>query len=311
MSGTRQWQALQQSGALEGLAGYQFEVEVNWRGPSQSISLVPLIVTANFFDVLGVPVAMGRGFTAAEADAERNPNLAVVSHGFWQAAARRRSRGRRPDARLQRACPTRCWASFPGAPRISGLRPRAGSLSASEPAVDAGSRRTARGRGGARRPVARRTKRGRREEPRWRLPVNVSARSPTTRGSATPSQFSPVGGLGGEFATVGGLLRRAPHRRRSDPRDRLRQRGRPAPGAQHRPAARDCDPRRARREPRAAGPAAADGRVVARRVRHGLRSAADVVPDDADQADHAAGADADRGARRDSTAGFSCTRRSS
>ncbi len=79
-----QWQALQQSGALEGLAGYQFEVEVNWRGPTQSLSLIPLIVTANFFDVLGVPVAMGRGFTAAEADAARNPNVAVVSHGFWQ-----------------------------------------------------------------------------------------------------------------------------------------------------------------------------------------------------------------------------------
>ena len=80
----RQWQALQESGALQGLAGYQFETEVNWRGPSESISLVPLIVTANFFDVLGVPVAMGRGFTAAEADAGRNPNVAVVSHGFWQ-----------------------------------------------------------------------------------------------------------------------------------------------------------------------------------------------------------------------------------
>jgi predicted permease len=79
-----QWQALQQSGALQGLAGYQFEVEVNWRGPNQAISLVPLIVTANFFDVLGVPVAMGRGFTAAEADANRNPDVAVISHGFWQ-----------------------------------------------------------------------------------------------------------------------------------------------------------------------------------------------------------------------------------
>jgi len=79
-----QWRALEQSAALGGLAGYQFEVEVNWRGPGQSLSLVPLIVTANFFDVLGVPVAMGRGFTAAEADESRNPNVAVVSHGFWQ-----------------------------------------------------------------------------------------------------------------------------------------------------------------------------------------------------------------------------------
>ncbi len=80
----RQWQALDQSGALAGLAGYQFEREVNWRGPEQSVSMVPLIVSANFFDVLGLPIAMGRGFTAAEAAADRYPNVVVVSHGFWQ-----------------------------------------------------------------------------------------------------------------------------------------------------------------------------------------------------------------------------------
>jgi predicted permease len=80
----RQWQALERSGALAGLAGYQFEREVNWRGPDQSVSVIPLIVTANFFDVLGVPIAMGRGFTAAEAQAEQHPAVAVISHGFWQ-----------------------------------------------------------------------------------------------------------------------------------------------------------------------------------------------------------------------------------
>jgi predicted permease len=80
----RQWQDLEQSGALAGLAGYQIEVEANWRGPERSFTLIPLIVTANFFDVLGVPVAMGRGFTAAEAQAERQPKVVVISHGFWQ-----------------------------------------------------------------------------------------------------------------------------------------------------------------------------------------------------------------------------------
>jgi predicted permease len=79
-----QWQALQQTEVLRGLAGYRIEVEVNWRGPDQSVSLLPMIVTANFFDVLGVPVAMGRAFTAAEADADRHPRVAVISHGFWQ-----------------------------------------------------------------------------------------------------------------------------------------------------------------------------------------------------------------------------------
>jgi putative ABC transport system permease protein len=80
----RQWQALQESGALGGLAGYQIETDVNWRGPDQSVSLLPLIVTANFFDVLGAPIALGRGFTAAEADAAQHPAVAVISHAFWQ-----------------------------------------------------------------------------------------------------------------------------------------------------------------------------------------------------------------------------------
>jgi len=80
----RQWQALDNSRALNGLAGYQIEVEVNWRGPDSSASLIPLIVTANFFDVLGTPLAMGRAFTADEAAAGRHPDVAVISHGFWQ-----------------------------------------------------------------------------------------------------------------------------------------------------------------------------------------------------------------------------------
>lgn len=80
----RQWQLLEDSHALDGLAGYQIESEVNWRGPASSVSLVPLIVTSNFFDVLDVPMAIGRGFTANEAAAERHPDVAVISHGFWQ-----------------------------------------------------------------------------------------------------------------------------------------------------------------------------------------------------------------------------------
>ena len=80
----RQWQALQESGALAGVAGYQIEREVTWRHGDHTTLLMPLIVTANFFDLLGVPVATGRGFTAVEAAAERDPRVAVVSHGFWQ-----------------------------------------------------------------------------------------------------------------------------------------------------------------------------------------------------------------------------------
>jgi predicted permease len=80
----RQWRDLDQSGALAGLTGFNIEASVNWRGPEQTISLMPLIVAANFFDVIGTPVAMGRGFTAAEARAELDPTVAVITHRFWQ-----------------------------------------------------------------------------------------------------------------------------------------------------------------------------------------------------------------------------------
>ncbi|HEU4936995.1 MAG TPA: ABC transporter permease, partial [Vicinamibacterales bacterium] len=80
----RQWRLLEESHALHGLAGFQIESEVNWRGPGSSVSLIPLIVTSNFFDVLGVPMAVGRSFTTNEAAAEIHPDLAIVSHGFWQ-----------------------------------------------------------------------------------------------------------------------------------------------------------------------------------------------------------------------------------
>ncbi|HXW05594.1 MAG TPA: ABC transporter permease [Vicinamibacterales bacterium] len=56
---------------------------MNWRNRDESVAIVPLFVTANFFDVVGVPIGRGRGFGTAEAQAERTPRLAVVSHRFW------------------------------------------------------------------------------------------------------------------------------------------------------------------------------------------------------------------------------------
>ena len=55
------WRELDESGVLDGVAGHQIETDVNWRGRDVSISVTPLVVTANFFDVIGVPLAMGRG----------------------------------------------------------------------------------------------------------------------------------------------------------------------------------------------------------------------------------------------------------
>ena len=78
------WRELQESGVLAGFAGYNIEGTINWRDGDRTVTLVPMIVTANFFDLLGVPVAQGRAFTAEEAAAERNPRVVVVSDTFWR-----------------------------------------------------------------------------------------------------------------------------------------------------------------------------------------------------------------------------------
>ena len=78
------WRDLEQSGALAGIAGYSIESTVTWRGPEHSESVGVMIVTPNFFEVIGVPVALGRGFTAREASPELDPAIAVVSYRFWR-----------------------------------------------------------------------------------------------------------------------------------------------------------------------------------------------------------------------------------
>ncbi len=77
------WRTLQQSGALEQVGGYQIERDVTLGLGGASTTVLPLIVTANYFDLLDVPFALGRGFSADEAAAERDARVAVVSHGFW------------------------------------------------------------------------------------------------------------------------------------------------------------------------------------------------------------------------------------
>ena len=79
------WKALDEAGVLDGIAGYHIEGSANIRQGDRTDAVVPMLVTANFFDVLGVPVALGRGFTAIEAAAERDPRVVVVSDGFWRA----------------------------------------------------------------------------------------------------------------------------------------------------------------------------------------------------------------------------------
>src|SRR4029453_8715701 len=74
---------LQASGIFESVAGFR-RATLNLRGRDQGERVSGLAVTANFFEMLGVPTAIGRPFTAAEAAAESHPRLAVLSFRFWQ-----------------------------------------------------------------------------------------------------------------------------------------------------------------------------------------------------------------------------------
>ena len=80
----QKWLDLDASDALADIAGYSVESELNWRNGDAVTALTPMLVTANFFDVTGVPVGLGRPFTAAEARAEDSPHVVLVSHAFWQ-----------------------------------------------------------------------------------------------------------------------------------------------------------------------------------------------------------------------------------
>jgi predicted permease len=80
----QRWLDLKASDVLQDIGGFSIEKELNWRNGDVVTSVMPMVVTANFFDVTGVPVVIGRPFTAAEARAESDPRFVVVSHSFWQ-----------------------------------------------------------------------------------------------------------------------------------------------------------------------------------------------------------------------------------
>jgi predicted permease len=80
----QRWRDLEASGGLAHIAGYSIEQNINWLDDGAAVSVTPMLVTANFFEVTGVPIALGRGFSSAEARAELDPHVAVISHEFWQ-----------------------------------------------------------------------------------------------------------------------------------------------------------------------------------------------------------------------------------
>lgn len=75
---------LRDSDAFAGVAGFRVSA-LNRRVDDDLERVGALIVTANFFDVLGIPTQLGRPFHAGEAQPERSPRLVVIDHAFWRA----------------------------------------------------------------------------------------------------------------------------------------------------------------------------------------------------------------------------------
>jgi putative ABC transport system permease protein len=69
--------------ALEGLAGSSYVRGIIAAG-SRGALVTGEAVTANYFDLLGIPLEHGRGFRADENITPNASPVIVVSHGFWQ-----------------------------------------------------------------------------------------------------------------------------------------------------------------------------------------------------------------------------------
>ena len=63
------------------LARYQVPLSMSWKGGTERVH--GELVSGNFFDVLGVPAAIGRTFMADDDRTAGASPVAVLSHGFW------------------------------------------------------------------------------------------------------------------------------------------------------------------------------------------------------------------------------------
>jgi predicted permease len=74
-----------QSHTLSGLMGYSRETTMTLGGESPQ-EIGGILVTCNYFDVLGLKPALGAGFTAANCGTPGASDAVVLSHAFWQRA---------------------------------------------------------------------------------------------------------------------------------------------------------------------------------------------------------------------------------
>ncbi len=73
-----QYRFLEQAHEFDGLAGMNIQMVVNWRDGNRTYRLAGTHVTDNFFQVVGIPLAMGRPIERGESD------VAVATYGFWK-----------------------------------------------------------------------------------------------------------------------------------------------------------------------------------------------------------------------------------
>jgi predicted permease len=74
---------LNTSGNFQNVAGFDVETTVNWRDGNAVQQTPVMLVSENYFDLLETRPAVGRAFTSAEARAELNPHLVLITHRLW------------------------------------------------------------------------------------------------------------------------------------------------------------------------------------------------------------------------------------
>jgi macrolide transport system ATP-binding/permease protein len=72
-----------ENSAFDGMAGYVFAGMGMTRG-SETLNVVGLLVTGNYFDLLGVRPVMGRGFLPEEDSMPNGHPVVVLGYKFWQ-----------------------------------------------------------------------------------------------------------------------------------------------------------------------------------------------------------------------------------
>jgi predicted permease len=77
------YRELRATSVFDGLAAFS-PASLNWRQGEESHSIFTLIVTANFFELLGAEPAIGRVFTESDARAEKDPRVVVLGYRFWE-----------------------------------------------------------------------------------------------------------------------------------------------------------------------------------------------------------------------------------